>query len=377
MKKACVAVVRTNSDNVLADVERVFSLAGGSTSLVRGVPTILKDNISWHYPFPSANTTPWQLEATILALKQHGFSELCCVQNKTEVTNAEKGEALNLYTNVLSRHGVPTRFNFREADMKWVPFRPKARLHVLDQIYGDELRVPDFFIGKNMLHLPTTKCHIYTTTTGAMKNAFGGLLNHKRHKTHTYIHETLVDLLAIQREIHPGLFCIMDGTTAGNGPGPRVMKPVEKNIVLASSDQVAIDAVASKLMGFDPMAIRYIRLAHESGLGVGDPRDIELVGDADAGCENWGFEVGKCFHQFAAWITWFGPTKFLQKALTEPPLLYLGSAYSRIYHDVLHWPVRERRIYERWRKDSQWGRLFAEYERKGALAPPASQAAPA
>ena len=80
--------------------------------------------------------------------------------------------------------------------------------------------IPDYFFGKNIVHLPTVKCHIYTTTTGAMKNAFGGLLNTKRHYTHSWIHETLVDLLAIQKEIHSGLFAIMDGTTAGNGPGP-------------------------------------------------------------------------------------------------------------------------------------------------------------
>ena len=64
--------------------------------------------------------------------------------------------------------------------------------------------IPDYFFGKNIVHLPTTKCHIYTTTTGAMKNAFGGLLNTRRHYTHSWIHETLVDLLAIQKEIHSG-----------------------------------------------------------------------------------------------------------------------------------------------------------------------------
>jgi uncharacterized protein (DUF362 family) len=72
------------------------------------------------------------------------------------------------------------------------------------------------------------------------------------------------------------------------------MKPEIKNVILASADQVAIDAVAAKLMGFDPLNIRYIRLAHERGLGVGDPREIELVGDDVAG-ENWGFEVGYNF----------------------------------------------------------------------------------
>ena len=109
--------------------------------------------------------------------------------------------------------------------MKWVEYRPKAKMHVLHRIFPDGIQIPDYFFGKNIVHLPTMKCHIYTTTTGAMKNAFGGLLATKRHYTHSWIHRTLVDLLAIQKEIHSGLFAVMDGTTAGNGPGPRTMIP--------------------------------------------------------------------------------------------------------------------------------------------------------
>jgi uncharacterized protein (DUF362 family) len=108
-------------------------------------------------------------------------------------------------------------------------------------------------MGKNVIHMPTVKTHIFTGTTGAMKNAFGGLLNLNRHWTHSVIHETLVDLLRIQKEIHPGVFAVMDGTIAGDGPGPRCMRPHVKNYILASSDCVAIDAIAAKMMGFDPM----------------------------------------------------------------------------------------------------------------------------
>ena len=61
------------------------------------------------------------------------------------------------------------------------------------------------------------------------------------------------------------------------------MVPVRKDVLLASADQVAIDAVAAKLMGFDPLSIRYLALAHERGLGVADPRDIELVGQPEIG----------------------------------------------------------------------------------------------
>jgi uncharacterized protein (DUF362 family) len=364
MKKSKVAILRTKPGSVLNDIDKLFDLAEGASSLDPKTTTIIKDNISWHYPLPSANTTPWQLEGTIQALKKHGFDKISCVQNKTEVTNAYKGEDLNCYKPIFKDYDIDVRYNFLEKDMKWVIYNPKAKMHCLREIYGDEIRIPDYFIGKNILHLPTVKCHIYTTTTGALKNAFGGLLNHKRHQTHSHIHETLVDLLAIQKEIHPGMFCIMDGTSAGNGPGPRIMKPEEKNVILASSDQVAIDAVASKLMGFDPMSIKYINLAHESGLGTGKPSEIEIVGDPGIANENWNFKVGKSFHMFAGWITWFGPTKFLQKLFTRPPILYLGNFYSFFYHDVIHWPHFEGKIYENWLETSQWGKMFKAYQDK-------------
>ncbi|MBP7736953.1 MAG: DUF362 domain-containing protein [Spirochaetes bacterium] len=367
MAQSKVAIIRTKPETVLDDHERLFKLADGAKHLDPSIPTILKDNISWHYPFPSANTTPWQLEGTIAALQKNGFRKIVCVQNKTEVTNAYKGERLNLYPPIFKAYNIEVLFNFKDTDMKWVLYKPKAKMLVLNKIYRNAIRIPDYFIGKNMLHLPTAKCHIYTETTGAMKNAFGGLLNHKRHQTHTYIHETLVDLLAIQKEIHPGIFCVMDGTTAGNGGGPRIMTPFQKDVILASADQVAIDAVAAKIMGFDPMKLKYINLAHNAGLGVGDPRDIKIVGDADLINENWGFRVQKIFHRRVADVTWFGPTRFLQGILTRPPILYLGNFYSFFYHDVLHWPFREKKIYERWLKESPWGRLFTKYGAQGTL----------
>ena len=203
-------------------------------------------------------------------------------------------------------------------------------------------------------------CHIYTTTTGAMKNAFGGLLNTKRHYTHSWIHQTLVDLLAIQQEIHSGLFAVMDGTTAGNGPGPRTMLPEIKNVMLASADQVAIDAVAAKLMGFDPMTLDYIRLADEAGLGVGRPRDIEMVGD-DVGNENWHFRVGDNGASRVGDFLWFGPLKSIQKLFFHTPLVNLFILGSEAYHDFYRWPARDRATFDEWRRTTEWGRLFDRY----------------
>ncbi len=361
-----VAVLFTRPETVLQDYERLLELAGVMDCLDPEATTILKDNISWHYPFPSANTTPWQLEGTIMALRKAGYTDLSCVQNETVVINAFKGEDLNLYSPIFRRYCIPVLYNFKDEDMTWVPYMPKGEMLVLDQIYPEGIQIPDYFFGKNIVHLPTVKCHIYTTTTGAMKNAFGGLIHTHRHYTHSWIHQTLVDLLTIQREIHPGIFAVMDGTTAGNGPGPRTMTPEVKNVILASADQVAIDAVAAKMMGFDPLSIDYIRLAHERGLGIGHVSQIELVGD-DISNENWHFEVGQSFHKFLGWLSWYGPTRVLQKLIFRTPLVNIPILVSEINHDYVHWPLKERNIYRRWRENTPWGHLFAKYGEQGIL----------
>jgi uncharacterized protein (DUF362 family) len=365
MPKSKVAVLKVKPATILQDIERLCELAGMSSAMDRGATTILKDNISWHYPFPGANTTPWQLEGTVLALRKSGFQDVTCVQNKTVVTDAFKGEDLNHYKPIFKSYGIPVLFNFREDDMKWVEYRPKARLHVLHKVFPEGLRIPDYFFGKNIVHLPTVKCHIYTTTTGAMKNAFGGLLSTKRHYTHSWIHRTLVDLLAIQKEIHSGLFAIMDGTTAGNGPGPRTMFPVIKNYMLASQDQVAIDAVAAKMMGFDPMSLEFINVAHEDGLGVGDPRDIEIVGDDISG-ESWGFQVGDNAASMVGDMLWFGPLKSIQKLFFHTPLVNVFVAGSEAYHDYYRWPRKDKKVFEDWKRDTEWGQLFEAYGRGDA-----------
>ena len=362
MSKSKVAVIKCKPETILQDVERVCELGGMQKALAKNRTTILKDNISWHYPFPAANTTPWQLEGTILALKKAGFDDISAVQNKTVVTNAFKGEDLNNYIPIFKKYAIPVLYNFKPEDMKWVEYRPKARMHVLHKIFPDGIQIPDYFFGKNILHLPTVKCHIYTTTTGAMKNAFGGLLATKRHYTHSWIHKTLVDLLAIQKEIHTGLFAVMDGTTAGNGPGPRTMIPIVKDYMLAGEDQVAIDAVAAKMMGFDPLSIEYIRVAHEDGLGIGDPRDIEIVGDDISG-ESWGFEVGDNGASVIGDLMWFGPMKKFQKLFFHTPLVNAFIAGSEAYHDYYRWPLKDKRTFENWKRETSWGKLFAAYER--------------
>ena len=290
-RKSKVAVLRTCPRTVLRDYHELLNLAGYQEVLAKDLDTALKINISWHHFFPAASTTPWQLEGVIRAMKADGYDPelLHACHNRTVVIDAHLGERENKQMDVVERHGL-RNVHLYEGE-EWCDVREAVgdladEFLVLGDVYPDGFSIPRRFPGENIIHLPTVKTHVFTTTTGAMKNAFGGLLNERRHWAHPVIHETLVDLLRIQQKIHPGLFAVMDGTFAGDGPGPRCMIPHVKNVILASADQVAIDAVAAKLMGFDPMEIRYIRLAHDMGLGCGDPGRIEIAGDGTVVEEN-------------------------------------------------------------------------------------------
>src|SRR3954470_17065140 len=143
--KSKVAVIRVTPDSILSDIDRLVGLGGISEALDPGTTTILKDNISWHFPFPAANTTPWQLEGTILGLKARGFEDQVCVQNKTVVTDAFKGEDLNGYVPIFNRYKIPVLYSFKDEDMTWSEYRPKAKMRVLYDIYPEGILVPDYF----------------------------------------------------------------------------------------------------------------------------------------------------------------------------------------------------------------------------------------
>lgn len=357
--KAKVAVIKTEPGRVLEDIKKLCLLADMPLSLAKDKTVILKDNISWHLPYLSANTTPWQLEGAILALKALGWNDLSAVHNNTVVTDPFKGLKLNKLEGIYKKYHIQEKYNFNKDQIRWVPYVPKFKTRALHHVYGHELKIPDYFVGKNILHLPTVKTHIYTTTTGAMKNAFGGLLGTQRHYTHSWIHAVLVDLLKIQQDIHAGIFSIMDGTICGCGPGPRTMIPVEKGYMLASSDSVAIDAVAAKMMGFDPLSIPYIRMAHEDGIGVGDVRSIVLAG-SDVSSENFHFYVGNNMVSRFGKTVWFGPLKHFQKLFFRTCLVYFFVKGSSWYHDYIWWPLIGRRRQKKILA-TKWGKLFKSY----------------
>lgn len=358
MTRSKVVVLKTTPQSILEDYKRLMHLADYECILSKEVSTLIKLNLSWTKYFPSCSTQPWQLEGVVKALLEDGYTKehLIPVENKTVVTDPIKGAKNNRWIPVLKKYGLefvplPT--------VEWIKHNFKSKLLKLNQIFPDGIEIPKIFIGKNVLHLPTLKTHGHSITTGAIKNAFGGLLKEVRHYGHEYIHEVLVDLLIMQKEIHPQIFCVMDGTVCGNGAGPRTMIPVVKNLLLASSDSVSIDSIAAKIMGFNPMKIPYIRMCHELGLGIGNPGEIEVIGeDID--------ELNFHFHSKRSFVIWGdqmirrGFLKPFEKVLLHSPLVVWAPFASNIYHDFFWYPLIGKIRINKF-KQTDWGKLLMTY----------------
>ncbi|PIU89520.1 iron-sulfur cluster-binding protein [archaeon CG_4_10_14_0_2_um_filter_Archaea_38_6] len=354
-KKSVVSVLKTSPETYMNDYKKLMHLAGYKKWIKKSYETILKLNLSWSLFYPACSTPPWQLDAVLKTLTDDGYENLIPVENKTVVTNPWKGAKQNKWLPVLGKYGL--RFT-PLTGVEWVNYKPKGEMLALDELFQGTHKIPKIFMNKNVIHLPTQKTHGHTTITGAMKNAFGGLITQRRHHSHKVIHEVLVDLLTIQKEIHRGIFAVTDGTICGDGAGPRTMTWHEKNYLLASNDQVAVDALSAKMMGFEPMSIPFIKIAHDKGLGCGDIKQLDIKGE-DVSRVNYGFRTGKSL------VVYWDQVLRKKLPLFEPLLFHtplfnaciLGSA---VYHDYFWYPFIGKPRVDKFMK-SDWGKVFKRY----------------
>jgi len=356
-----VAAVLTRPETIVSDYRRLLDLVGVVDGLDRNTDTLIKLNLSWTKYFPACSSQPWQVEGVIKALLEYGFTadRLIPIENKTVVTNPRQGARNNLWLPILDHYGL----NFTPLpEVEWIVYNFKTPLLKLDQIFPEGIEIPKMFVGRQVIHLPTIKTHGHSTTTGAIKNSFGGLLKEVRHYAHKYIHEVLVDLMLMQNELHPKVLAVMDGAVCGDGAGPRTMVPRPGNVLLASFDSVAIDAVAAGIMGFDPLSIPYLSMCHERNLGVADCSQIDIIGD-DISRMNLHFQTKKSLVIWGDQMLRRGPLRFMEKIALHSPLVVWAPLASNIYHDVLWYPTIGRRIINRF-LETDWGKLFTSYKTK-------------
>ncbi len=366
--KPKVFVVKTSPKTVLEDYNRLMNLAKYQEYFSKDQKIILKLNLSWSKFFPSCSSPPWQVEGVLKTMTEDGFDprKLFTAENETVVTIIEKGIKFNKWAPIIKKYGVwfvpLTRIPFvpyNSFKSKFIDLKNKD-LFVLDKkIFPKGFSIPKLYVGKPIIHLPTMKTHGHTTFTCSMKNAFGGLLTKRRHYSHQFMYEVLVDLLIIQKQIHPEIMSIVDGTVCGDGSGPRTMIPKIKNFLVAGYDQVAVDTVVGRMMGFKPLKLPAIKLAHDEGLGCGDFAQIDVIGE-DVSDINWNFKVKKSIVIWGDQMVRKGRLSFLNPLMRNKLFMVMPILGSLIYHDMLWYPFKGKKIINKFYK-TQWGKKFLQY----------------
>ncbi|MFX1410842.1 MAG: DUF362 domain-containing protein [Promethearchaeota archaeon] len=383
-----IFVIKTSAKTILEDYKKLLHNANYEKFYNKDKKIIVKLNLSWSKFFPACSSPPWQLEGLLRTMIKDGYDprKIFTAENRTVVTNIEKGLKGNKWTPIIKKFGVwfvpLTRIPFvpyKSLRPKFLALRNK-KLHALDsKIFPEGFNIPKFYVGKPVIHLPTMKTHGHTGAEGgslkktkgemkhggitcAMKNAFGGLLTKRRHFSHQYMSEVLVDLLIIQKQIHPSILSIVDGTVCGDGAGPRTMIPRIKNYLLAGYDQVAVDATVAHMFGFEPMKLPAIKMAHDEGLGCGDFDQIDFIGE-NVSEINWKFKVKRSLVIWGDQMVRKGPLQFIYP-LFKNELFFLGPTYaSKIYHDMFWYPTKGKMLINKFLNTS-WGKLFTNYPEK-------------
>jgi uncharacterized protein (DUF362 family)/Pyruvate/2-oxoacid:ferredoxin oxidoreductase delta subunit len=165
--------------------------------------------------------------------------------------------------------------------------------------HKEGLLVKSFVIANGVLDsdglvtLPKLKTHPLPRFTGAVKNQFGcipGLLKSQYHVKLPDPYDFCTMLVDLNTLVKPRL-CVMDGIVAMEGNGPRGGKPKKMDVLLLSSDPIAVDATACRIIDLDPEAVPTSRAGEKAGLGTYHSENIEIVGEDIESFLDRSFEV--------------------------------------------------------------------------------------
>jgi uncharacterized protein (DUF362 family)/Pyruvate/2-oxoacid:ferredoxin oxidoreductase delta subunit len=313
MPKSKVALVKCNSydrNEVLTSVHTGLDLLGGIYTFVKpGERIVLKPNVL-------IGTSPDNGVTTNTSV----FRAVASVFNEA---------GARVYYGDSPAFGK-CEGNLRRAGLKQVGDALGLKLADFDSgkevSHKDALLVKKFTIANGVLEsdglvsLPRLKTHGFMLFTGAVKNQFGcipGLLKSQYHVKLPDPHDFAAMLVDLNTLIKPRLY-VLDGVTAMEGNGPRSGQPRQLNVLLFSSDPIALDATACRIINLNPTIMPTSKPGEAANLGTYHVEDIELVGgDIDTFFDP-SFEVNRTppAHGTGGWFS-----TFIKNRITQRPVI--------------------------------------------------------
>jgi uncharacterized protein (DUF362 family) len=258
-----VAVAQVGSD-VGAAVREAMEAAELRRFVPRGARVAVKPNLGWDLFIPGSITSPLVLAAVLDQLEGHAGERV--VVEADQVLEDVESVFRRCFEPLCRARGV-SYVNMSHGPRRTVGLEGAHVLH--------QASLPQVLEDACLVTVPVMKTHDKTALSGAIKNQWG-CLPETRHHYHLVVDEALVDILRLTRPA----FAVLDATVALEGNGPKTGRPKLMNLVLASGDPVALDAVQAFLMGLEPGEVEHVRLCGEAGLGEHRLDKIILRGPA-------------------------------------------------------------------------------------------------
>lgn len=260
--RSVVAIEPVGSD-VRAAVRRALEAVDWRGRIPRGAPVSLKVNLGWDLFIPGAITSPLVVEALIEVLRGHA-GPIHLVEADQVLESIERAYRRSGMDEVCRRTGA-----------RWVNMSrgPYDVLECPRNVVLRRVEIPRILRETLLVTVPVMKTHAKTTITGALKNQWG-CLNKMRHEYHLVLDDALADLNSVVRPV----LCLMDGTVALEGNGPKSGRPRVADRILCSADPVALDTVQALCMGIDPASVGHLARCAARGIGTDRRERIEIRG---------------------------------------------------------------------------------------------------
>ncbi len=244
-------------------LRRALESAEWTKFVPKGADVSLKVNLGWDLFIPGSITSPFFVATLIDAIRDH-VGKIYLVECDQVLEDIEKAHRMSLMADVCSRSGAT-----------WVNMGniPSVPVDAPNNVVLKRIEVPQILKDTVLITVPVMKTHAKTGLTGSLKNQWG-CLPKTRHEWHLVLDDAIADLNSV---IRPA-FAVMDGTIGLEGNGPKSGSPKIANMVLCSSDPVALDTVQAQFMGLDPNAIIHLERCRARGVGTNDLSRIQVRG---------------------------------------------------------------------------------------------------
>lgn len=272
--RTVVALVEARPETIADDYRRVMDLAGLPGASAANRPQLLMSTGSTAFR-PGWGTTPWQLSGALGWLGE-AASETAVVG--VDEHGAGTAPADPLWRDCLDRYlaepaGLDFLRNHRHNSQLLHP--------ALDAILPAGVQLPVGLASGPSLLLPVPSLRPGWGVSGAVEMLQRLVTQGAAPGRRAPAAEVAAEALGVARELMPEMGVVVDGTLWGVTEGAGGQSCVARNILLASRDPLAVDAVAMRLAGIDPVRVPWVRICWDRGFGQAHPSAMKIVGRTD------------------------------------------------------------------------------------------------